>query len=256
MYRVTKIAAMLASILPVSLMAQTLQGVVQDKDGSAVANAEVEIEGIGKTVVTDDSGRFEVDGLPEGINELHIVAPGFAHLHQDINVTEQQDLSMTFTVQRSAIEVIDIVATPIHMSAMESAAPVSVLGGEALRRQQAATLGDSLEKIAGVHTNFHANVASTPVIRGLSGPRVLIAQNGLDVSDVSRVGPDHAVASEASTAQQIEVLRGPATLFYGSGAIGGVVNVVDGRIPLDNTTRGEWLLESNSVDEKNSLLLI
>ncbi len=95
-------------------------------------------------------------------------------------------------------------------------------------------------------------MASTPVIRGLSGPRVLIAQNGLDVSDVSRVGPDHSVATEASTAEQIEVLRGPATLFYGSGAIGGVVNVVDGRVPTDSTTRGEWLLETNSVNTQKS----
>jgi len=146
--------------------------------------------------------------------------------------------------------VIDIVATPIHMSVMESASPVSVLGGDALRRQQTATLGDTLEKVAGVHTNFHAKVASTPIIRGLSGPRVMIAQNGLDVSDVSRVGPDHAVASEAATARQIEVLRGPATLFYGSGAVGGVVNVVDNRVPTDNTTQGEWLIESNSVDDQ------
>ena len=66
----------------------------------------------------------------------------------------------------------------------------------------------------------------------------------------TRVGPDHSVASEASTAQQIEVLRGPATLFYGSGAIGGVVNVVDSRVPTDSTTRGEWNLEHNSVDEQ------
>jgi len=133
---------------------------------------------------------------------------------------------------------------------MESSSPVSVLSGEQLRRQQAATLGDSLEKLPGVNTNFHAKVASTPIIRGLSGPRVLITQNGLDVSDVSRVGPDHSVASEASTAKQIEVLRGPATLFYGSGAIGGVVNVVDNRVPTDSTTRGEWNLEHNSVDNQ------
>ena len=135
---------------------------------------------------------------------------------------------------------------------MESSSPVSVLSGEQLRRQQAATLGDSLEKLPGVNTNFHAKVASTPIIRGLSGPRVLITQNGLDVSDVSRVGPDHSVASEASTAKQIEVLRGPATLFYGSGAIGGVVNVVDNRVPTDSTTRGEWNLEHNSVDNQKA----
>ena len=69
------------------------------------------------------------------------------------------------------------------------------------------------------------------LIRGNDGPRVKIVQNGLDVSDVSRVGPDHNVATTLSSATQVEVLRGPATLQYGSGAIGGVVNVVDKRIP-------------------------
>lgn len=150
----------------------------------------------------------------------------------------------------SAIEVIDIQSTPMHLSVMESSIPVNVISGETLRREQKSTLGDTLEKLSGVHTNFHAKVASTPIIRGLSGPRVLISQNGLDVSDVSRVGPDHAVASEVSTATQIEVLRGPATLFYGSGAIGGVVNVVDNRVPKSNETIGEWLIETSSVDEQ------
>jgi iron complex outermembrane receptor protein len=90
-------------------------------------------------------------------------------------------------------------------------------------------------------------VASSPIIRGLEGPRVLITQNGLDAGDASRVGPDHAVATEASTARQIEILRGPATLFYGSGAIGGVVNIVDDRVPQGLDTYGEWRLEQDSV---------
>jgi iron complex outermembrane receptor protein len=184
------------------------------------------------------------------VNDIHISASGFSHLHQDIVVSGSNVVAKTFLVARSPIEVIDVIASPIHLSSMESAMPVSVLGGETLRRQQAATLGDSLEKLVGVHSSFHAKVASTPIIRGLSGPRVLITQNGLDVSDVSRVGPDHGVASEVSTAQQIEVLRGPATLFYGSGAIGGVVNVVDNRVPTSSETQGEWLLEYGSVDEQ------
>lgn len=190
------------------------------------------------------------ENLKAGNTEIHIRAAGHAHLHQDVNLTDAGLSNLKFALSRSPIEVIDIVSTPLHMSSMESSIPISVLSGEALRRQQSATLGDSLEKLTGVHTNFHAKVSSTPIIRGLSGPRVLIAQNGLDVSDVSRVGPDHAVASEASTATQIEVLRGPATLFYGSGAIGGVVNIVDTRVPQSNETKGEWLLETSSVDEQ------
>ncbi|ABG38827.1 TonB-dependent receptor [Paraglaciecola sp. T6c] len=250
MNRISPLAALISVLLPASVLAQTIEGTVVNNDGRAVAGATVEVEGVGIETITDQEGRFTFTELTQGKNELHISSPGFAHLHQDISVPEQGTRQIEFILQRSPIEVIDVYATPIHMSVMESASPVSVLSGETLRRQQASTLGDSLEKLPGVQSNFHGGVASTPIIRGLSGPRVLISQNGLDVSDVSRVGPDHSVASEASTSQQIEVLRGPATLFYGSGAVGGVVNVVDGRVPSDNTTRGEWLLETSSVDDK------
>ncbi|XOV78110.1 MAG: TonB-dependent receptor [Aestuariibacter sp.] len=250
MYKITRVATLVATLLPASVLAQSIEGVVLNNSGKGVNGAKVEVEGTGIRTITDSNGNFVVSGLSSGTSELHITAPGYAHLHQDIHLTQDDVKQATFTLRRSPIEVMDVIATPIHLSIMESASPVSVLAGETLRRQQAATLGDSLEKVTGVHSNFHGNVASTPIIRGLSGPRVMIAQNGLDVSDVSRVGPDHSVASESSTAQQIEVLRGPATLFYGSGAIGGVVNVVDGRVPVDSTPRAEWLLESGSVNDQ------
>ncbi|AZN34209.1 TonB-dependent receptor [Pseudoalteromonas sp. Xi13] len=250
MKRRSQLAVLIAALLPASVLASTIEGVVLNNKGKVVTNATVEVEGSDLKVTTNENGKFVITELKNGLKELHVVAPGYAHLHLDITITNDENQSVTFNLKRSPIEVIDIEATPIHMSAMESASPVSVLSGEQLRRQQAATLGDSLEKLPGVNTNFHGKVASTPIIRGLSGPRVLITQNGLDVSDVSRVGPDHSVASEASTAQQIEVLRGPATLFYGSDAIGGVVNVVDNRVPTDSTTRGEWNLEQNSADNQ------
>lgn len=251
MYKISRIAALIGLLLPTSVIAQSLEAVVKNTDGDVVAGAKVQLEGSSVKTFTDTKGRFALSQLSPGKNEIHISVAGYGHLHQDIVLSEDEEKSLTLILNRSPIEVIDVVSTPIHMSVMESAAPVSVLAGEALRRQQAATLGDSLEKLPGVHSNFHGNVASTPIIRGLSGPRVLITQNGLDVSDVSRVGPDHSVASEASTSQQIEVLRGPATLFYGSGAVGGVVNVVDGRVPTDSSTKGEWLLEHSSVNDQN-----
>src|SRR5690606_11030008 len=147
----------------------------------------------------------------------------------------------------TVMEVISVIGLPWHASNMESAQPVNVLSGERLRDRQAVTLGDTLNFEVGVHSSYYGPVASSPIIRGLEGPRVLVTQNGLDVGDASRVGPDHAVATEASTARQIEILRGPATLFYGNGAIGGMVNIVDDRVPQSNDTEGEWRLQSSSV---------
>ncbi|MEC7634314.1 MAG: TonB-dependent receptor [Pseudomonadota bacterium] len=231
-------------------LAQTLSGTVTNAAGKPLANATVEIEALKRVTSTNELGEFTFSNVKEGDYTLHIFASGFAHLHEHAQVQSDNAEGANFVLARSAIEVIDVHATPMHLSVMESATPVSVLSGETLRRQQAATLGDTLEKLPGVQSNFHGNVASTPIIRGLSGPRVLITQNGLDVSDVSRVGPDHAVASEASTAKQIDVLRGPATLFFGSGAIGGVVNVVDQRVPTSTETRGEFVLETQTVNDQ------
>lgn len=250
MYKKNKLAVLIAGLLPVMAAAQQISGTIVNQQGQPVSNASIKIEGTSLLAKTNQNGEFKIANLAAGENKLHVVANGFAHFHQHVYVPESGLTDHMVKLKRSPIEVIDVVASPLHMSVMESAIPVNVIAGETLRRQQAATLGDSLEKLAGVNTNFHGNVASTPIIRGLSGPRVLIAQNGLDVGDVSRVGPDHSVSSEASTAKQIEVLRGPATLFYGSGAIGGVVNVVDGRVPSDNETRGEWQLETSSVNSK------
>jgi len=233
-----------------SALAQTLSGTVTNAAGKPLANATVEIEALKRVTSTNELGEFTFSDVKEGDYTLHIFASGFTHLHEHTQVQSDNAEGANFVLARSAIEVIDVHATPMHLSVMESATPVSVLSGETLRRQQAATLGDTLEKLPGVQSNFHGNVASTPIIRGLSGPRVLITQNGLDVSDVSRVGPDHAVASEASTAKQIEVLRGPATLFFGSGAIGGVVNVVDQRVPTSTETRGEFVLETQTVNDQ------
>ena len=235
--------------LPHSAFANALTGKVTQPSGKPISNATVEIEALRRSVTTNESGEFVFTDIDKGSYTFHVYAPGYAHLHQNTQLNNENE-AVSFILNKSAIEVIDIHATPMHLSVMESAVPVSVLSGETLRRQQAATLGDTLEKLPGVQSNFHGNVASTPIIRGLSGPRVLITQNGLDVSDASRVGPDHAVSSEASTATQIEVLRGPATLFFGSGAIGGVVNVVDKRVPTSNETRGEVVLETQTVNNQ------
>ena len=149
------------------------------------------------------------------------------------NAHAQQPLQSSSAHQHENTEVIRITADPLARTQLNSAQPVSILAGDELREQQQHTLGDTLAHQPGISATHFAGVASSPIIRGLDGPRVKITQNGLDSADVSRGSPDHAVTTETSTAEQIEIFRGPATLLYGSGAIGGVVNVVDQRIAQD-----------------------
>lgn len=124
-----------------------------------------------------------------------------------------------------------LVTIPLHKSTMETAFPVDALTGARLARETSATLGETIASLPGVHNASFGPGVGQPVIRGLSGPRVTSLQNGMRSADASAISADHSVAVEPMLADSIEVLRGPATLLYGGGAIGGVVNVVDGRIP-------------------------
>lgn len=109
--------------------------------------------------------------------------------------------------------------------------PTDVLAGERLDENRAASLGETVASVPGVQSSNFGPGVGRPVIRGMDGPRVAVLSGGLSSQDVSTVSQDHAPAVEPFLADQIEVLKGPSTLLYGSGAIGGAVNVVDGRIP-------------------------
>ncbi|MEC8427519.1 MAG: TonB-dependent receptor plug domain-containing protein, partial [Pseudomonadota bacterium] len=202
-----KLKSLSAAIALLSAPAYALDGQILDVDGKAISGAEIKVVGQPVSTTTNEQGNFQLD--LDSAAQLHVTAPGFVHKNLPINA-DQLSEPQRIVLARSIIEQVDVVGLPLHASNLESAIPITVLAGEELRNKQAATLGDSLAGEVGVHTNFHGNVASTPVIRGLSGSRVLITQNSLDVSDVSRVGPDHSVATEVSTAEQVEVLRGPS----------------------------------------------
>ncbi|MDA0338783.1 MAG: Plug domain-containing protein, partial [Proteobacteria bacterium] len=107
----------------------------------------------------------------------------------------------------------------------------SVLQGEELALRLEGTVGETLSSLPGITSTFFGPGASRPIIRGLDGDRIRVLVNGIGSIDASSTSVDHAVAGDTLTAQTIEVIRGPANLMYGSNAAGGVVNILDGRIP-------------------------
>ena len=139
------------------------------------------------------------------------------------------------TATRNVDKVI-VTASPFaDQDELQAVQPVVVVGKDALTRDRAASLGDTLSTQAGVQSSSFGPGASRPIIRGLDGPRIKTAENGVGTMDVGTISPDHAVSAEVLGARQIEILRGPATLLYGSGAIGGLVNVVTDRIPQSHS---------------------
>jgi iron complex outermembrane receptor protein len=124
-----------------------------------------------------------------------------------------------------------LVSVPLHKQAAETALPVTVLSGDELRRMASTTIGDTLNGTPGLANASFGPGVGRPVIRGQQGARVMVLQNSTPSADASGLSADHAVSVEPLLAEGIEILRGPSTLLYGGGAIGGVINVLDNRIP-------------------------
>ncbi len=125
----------------------------------------------------------------------------------------------------------EIVVTGVRRKAGDVLGGLSVLDAEELARELRPSLGETLARQPGVSASSFGPTASRPILRGLSGDRIRVLTDGIGSFDLSSSSPDHAVAVNPLTAERIEVLRGPSALLYGSSAIGGVVNVIDRRIP-------------------------
>jgi iron complex outermembrane receptor protein len=188
---------------------------------------------------------YPLAGLVAGILSLGPIS-GFAQPAE-----EQHDLDPHHGPghQHSEIEEVIVRATPLARNLVELSQSATVLSGNELQSQVAASLGETLARIPGLaNASFGENVGR-PVIRGLQGQRVGVLSNNMTSGDASAVSQDHAVSIEPFLADQIEVLRGPSTLLYGSGAIGGVVNVVTHTIPME---RGETPVSGRAIAQADS----
>lgn len=147
----------------------------------------------------------------------------------------------------------EIIVTGSILSATtsENLVGVSVLTSEELQRRMSSSLGETLKFEPGISSSFFGAGASRPIIRGQGGLRVLLLDNGIGSIDASSASPDHAAAVEPAMASRIEVIRGSGLLRYGSAASGGVINVIDGRIPErvpGKTIDGKFRVGLSSVD--------
>lgn len=153
------------------------------------------------------------------------------------------------------LDTVVVEASPFGRTEDELVHPVDVLAGEELERHRRGTLGDLLGERPGVANASFGPGVGRPVIRGQGGPRVQILDNGLSTMDASTLSPDHAVALDPMNAEQVEIIKGPATLIYGGGASAGLVNVVDDRLPEELSPglrlRGN-LSYGENADERNA----
>jgi len=148
------------------------------------------------------------------------------------NVDQSATAAAVPTSSRTAATSPDVIVTGVlQQSERDVLQGTSVLTGEALTRDLRPSIGETLARLPGVSATSFGPTASRPILRGFQGERIRVLTDGIGSIDVSNTSVDHAVVINPLLAERIEVLRGPSALLFGSSAVGGVVNVVDTRIP-------------------------
>lgn len=209
-------------------------GMVQDTAGTPLPNARVVITEIGRATTTAGDGSFSFRNLRAGTYHLDATLLGYAPAHAVVTVPDDGppvQVRITMVPTPLALSGLNVTASPTGEDPLRLTQSTVQLTGKELGRNLRASVAQTLAEQPGISARYAGPGASTPVVRGLSGERVLVLQDGGRVADLSSTSADHGLSLDPLAATQIEVVRGPASLLYGNNALGGVVNVISNDIP-------------------------
>ncbi|HEX7029360.1 MAG TPA: TonB-dependent receptor [Gammaproteobacteria bacterium] len=231
--RIFRLCAACAAIpLPAAVLAGDLEGRVIQASGLPEAGATVRLLDAGRIATSDVRGHFHFEDLPAGEYTLRIEA-GEDMETRHVSIARDGVVSID-VVLAAELDAIEVSASAFGRSALELAQPVEIIGGDELKLLAEASIGATLSSQLGVTSTYFGPASGRPVIRGLTGNRVRVQQDGIGSMDVSSLSPDHAVAIEPLLIDSVEIVKGAATLLYGNGAFGGVINMTDSRIPEES----------------------
>jgi iron complex outermembrane receptor protein len=209
----------------------TIEGRVVTSAGKPALDVRIVLLELNRSQYVDDDGRYSFAGVPHGSYHLQAISPQFGSTVAEVTLSganAEQDLMLGQSRHRERVVV---TATRSGRGSAEVIQPVKVLDRNDLIATMQPTLGDTLAQEPGIRSSSYGAGAGRPIVRGQSAGRVRVLEGGLDAGDASTTSADHAVAIEPLGIEKVEILRGPSTLLYGGEAVGGVVNVIDGRIP-------------------------
>ena len=219
--------------LPFAAFAQsggTVRGTItSDVNNTPVPNVSVEITQLRRSAETDASGVYEFTNIPPGRYTIVTHIEGFSDRAQTVVLTAGATAAVDFRLSLTALqEEVTVTATCTEESVFESFQTVTSVGSTRLREQASTGIGEVLEREAGVGKRSFGPGTSRPIIRGFDGDRVLVLQDGARTGSLGSQSGDHGEPVDTLNLERLEVIKGPATLLYGSNAIGGVVNAVTG----------------------------
>jgi iron complex outermembrane recepter protein len=230
--RLFSVSLFLLTLFSLTIFAQsnaTISGTVTFADNSTpLHDATVKIVQLNRTANTDEVGKYQFTDVPPGRYTLLTHIEGFADASKIIVVVANAAATVDFQLQVTSLrEQVTVTSSGTEQSVFDSFQTVDSIGSTRITQKGATSIGEVLENETGVAKRSFGPGTSRPVIRGFDGDRVLVLQNGLRSGSVGSQSGDHGEPLDPLSAERIEVVKGPATLLYGSNALGGVVNVID-----------------------------
>ncbi|MBA3854021.1 MAG: hypothetical protein C0503_06370 [Gemmatimonas sp.] len=216
---------------PVAATAADIRGLVTDTLGTPLPNATIIVAELNLVTTSNAQGRFVLRGLAPAEYHLNVTLIGFAPAHEVVRLAADADIVVRMVQTPLRLSSVVISGSPTGTESGQLTQAAVELSGRALQRALGSSVAATLAGEAGVTQRYNGPAASMPVIRGLTGDRILVLQDGERAGDLAASASDHGVSVDPLTAQRIEVVRGPASLRYGNNALGGVVNVVTNDIP-------------------------
>lgn len=223
-------------LLPLFTYSQfTISGKVLDGDSAEpIIGATVEVQKMEKATVTDLDGKFSISDLPQGEFNLVISSLGYGTKTIKVIIPAEQELEILLSPTAIEMEEV-IVSTPFHQLQSDNVMKVERATMEDLNRTGTMNLAEGISKIAGVETITTGSGIGKPVIRGLSSNRVLVYSQGVRLEN-QQFGDEHGLGVSGSGIESVEVIKGPASLLYGSDALGGVLYLNPEKFaPVDST---------------------
>lgn len=230
-----------------------LSGHVTDNEGRPLADVNVFIPELARGATTDADGHFRLLNLPAQLVRVEFSFIGYKTEIVHIDLSGKSPV-IDVVLQPTTIEMKPVMVREIAQSADEIKTTPILLNGQILRENLGMTIAETLNNEPGLDQRTMGPAPARPVLRGLSGDRLLVLEDGERTGDLSATSADHAVAIEPMTAEQVEVIRGPSTLLYGSNTLGGVINVVRNHIPgqIPDRIAGSLSVQSESVNTSAS----
>ncbi len=217
----------------------SLSGKITSKEQSQPVSATVYIPQLEKGTAADFDGNYKLTNIPDGNYNVIFSSLGYATISKKINFSSNQNVTENIQLEESAVEMEEvIVSTPFHKLQSDNVMKVERISTDDLNSSGAVTLADGIKNIAGVDLITTGTGIGKPVIRGLSSNRVLTYTQGVRLEN-QQFGDEHGLGINEAGIESVEVIKGPASLLYGSDALGGVLYLNPEKFAISGETHGD-----------------